>query len=69
MTSFADIIRDEDFEVASRSQLGVDVGIPQKMIFGRNEPALHHYHNTYRKELGMPLLDVLDISDSHQTKN
>ena len=24
-------------------------------LFGRNEPTLHHYHNTYRKVLGNPL--------------
>ena len=30
------------------------------MVFGRNEPALHHYHNTYREALGMPLLELIE---------
>jgi hypothetical protein len=28
-------------------------------VFGRNEPALHHYHNTYREALGMDLLPLI----------
>ena len=28
--------------------------------FGRNEPALHHYHNTYREALGMEPLPLLE---------
>jgi phenylpropionate dioxygenase-like ring-hydroxylating dioxygenase large terminal subunit len=57
---FSDVIRDEDFEVAARSQLGSDCGIPEHVIFGRNEPALHHYHNTYREALGMPELPLIE---------
>lgn len=57
---FSDVIRDEDFEVAARSQLGSDCGIPEHVLFGRNEPALHHYHNTYREALGMPLLPLVE---------
>ena len=29
------------------------------LTFRRNEPALHHYHNTYREALGMPPLEVI----------
>ena len=54
---FADIIRDEDYAVASRSQLGAESGLQDHVIFGRNEPALHHYHNTYRAALGMEPLE------------
>ena len=28
-------------------------------LFGRNEPALHHYHSTYRAVLGMEPLPLL----------
>ena len=56
---FAEIIRDEDYEVAARSQLGAEAGVPEYVIFGRNEPALHHYHNTYREALGMPPLEAV----------
>ncbi len=29
------------------------------VIFGRNEPALHHYHNTYNRILGLDPLEVI----------
>ena len=45
--------------MAARSQLGADAGNPEYVIFGRNEPALHHYHNTYREALGMEPLELL----------
>ncbi len=58
--NFSDVIRDEDFEVASRAQIGSDCGIHEHVLFGRNEPALHHYHNTYRGALGMPPLELIE---------
>ena len=57
---FGEIIRDEDFEIAALSQIGADCGVHDYVVFGRNEPALHHYHNTFREALGMPLLERLD---------
>jgi hypothetical protein len=44
---------------AARSQRGADSGMIEYSIFGRNEPALHHYHNTYREALGMEPLPLL----------
>ena len=58
--NFADIIRDEDYAVAARSQLGAEAGHPEYNVFGRNEPALHHYHNTYREALGMAPLELIE---------
>ena len=60
LQNFAGVIRDEDYAVASRSQTGVDSGLMESVLFGRNEPALHHYHNTYRAALDMepyPLIE------------
>ncbi len=60
MQNFAEVIRDEDYAVASRSQTGADSGLLKSVIFGRNEPALHHYHNTYRTALDLepyPLIE------------
>ena len=57
--NFVDVIRDEDYMAAARSQRGADSGMIEYSIFGRNEPALHHYHNTYREALGMELLPLL----------
>jgi hypothetical protein len=28
------------------------------VVFGRNEPALHHFHATYRAVLGLPPLTI-----------
>jgi phenylpropionate dioxygenase-like ring-hydroxylating dioxygenase large terminal subunit len=55
--NFAVVIRDEDYAVAARSQIGAESGLVEHMVFGRNEPALHHYHSTYRRALGMEPLE------------
>ncbi len=59
-TNFAEVIRDEDYHVAAGSQTAANSGLIDHVIFGRNEPALHHYHNTYRQALGMEPLPLLD---------
>ena len=61
--SFASIIRDEDYMVAASQQRSADVGSLEHVVFGRNEPALHHYHSTYRAALGMTPLPLLDDHD------
>lgn len=57
MQGFAEIIRDEDYAVAATSHKGAVSGAQEYFTFGRNEPALHHYHNTYRAALGLPPLE------------
>ena len=59
-----EIIRDEDYAVAATSQLGAESGLQDSMLFGRNEPALHHYHNTYREALGMEPLPLIEAKQS-----
>ncbi|MGB1087906.1 MAG: aromatic ring-hydroxylating oxygenase subunit alpha [Alphaproteobacteria bacterium] len=56
--AFAGVIRDEDYVVAAGAQIGADQGQRDTVIFGRNEPALHHYHSTYRRALGLEPLPV-----------
>ncbi|MGI9598159.1 MAG: aromatic ring-hydroxylating oxygenase subunit alpha [Acidimicrobiales bacterium] len=58
--NFAEVIRDEDYRVAAGSQEAADSGLIDHLIFGRNEPALHHYHNTFRQALDMEPLPLLD---------
>ncbi|MCH7580136.1 MAG: aromatic ring-hydroxylating dioxygenase subunit alpha [Chloroflexi bacterium] len=60
---FASIIRDEDYVVAASQQRSANAGSLEHVLFGRNEPALHHYHSTYRAALGMPPLPLLDDHD------
>lgn len=60
MQGFAEVIRDEDYVAAASSHIGAMSGARDYLIFGRNEPALHHYHNTYREALGLPPLEALE---------
>jgi 5'-deoxynucleotidase YfbR-like HD superfamily hydrolase len=48
----------EDYVAAASSHQGILSGANEYLIFGRNEPALHHYHNTYREALGLPPLEA-----------
>lgn len=57
---FADVVRDEDYVIAAQSQIGASSGAQAEVMYGRNEPALHHYHNTYREALGMEPLPLID---------
>ena len=58
---FADVIRDEDYVMSASQQTAANAGSLPEVIFGRNEPALHHYHDTYRAMLGRdPLALVAD---------
>ncbi len=56
---FGEIIRDEDYVVAAASHRGAQSGLVDHFLFGRNEPALHHYHKTYREALGLSALETL----------
>ena len=55
---FASVIRDEDYVAAASSHKGLKSGNLDYLTFGKNEPALHHYHNTYREALGLQSLPL-----------
>ncbi len=57
MEGFAGVIEKEDYVAAASSHTGILSGAQDYLTFGRNEPALHHYHNTYRAALGLPPLE------------
>ncbi|MDX2381740.1 MAG: aromatic ring-hydroxylating dioxygenase subunit alpha [Acidimicrobiia bacterium] len=57
---FAEIIRDEDYVAGASQQRVADSGALTYATFGRNEPALHHYHNTYREVLGLDTLPLVE---------
>ena len=61
---FTDIIRDEDYVMSASQQVTANSGVMPYVTFGRNEPALHHYHNTYRGVLGMETLPLLSEVDA-----
>ncbi len=54
------VIRDEDYRVSASQQVTANSGAVEHVVFGRNEPALHHFHNTYRAVLGMDPLPLLE---------
>ena len=56
---FAEIIRDEDYVASASQQRSAEGGALPNVVFGRNEPALHHYHNTYRSALGQDPLPLI----------
>jgi len=55
---FDSTIEQEDYVMGAMTQKAVEAGMLDKLIFGRNEPALHHFHNSYREALGMEPLEV-----------
>lgn len=59
MEVFDSTIEKEDFRMGERMQKSAEDGSLEYVLFGRNEPALHHYHNTYREALDMPPLSEL----------
>ena len=54
---FDSTIEKEDYAMGELAQKSVENGLLDHLVFGRNEPALHHYHNTFRAALNMPPLE------------
>ncbi len=59
LAGFSEIIRDEDYVAAATCHEGARSGAISHFTFGRNEPALHHYHNTYNRILGIDPLEII----------
>ena len=57
---FDSTIEQEDYLMGETTQKAAENGILEHLIFGRNEPALHHYHNTFREALNLPPLEKVD---------
>ncbi|HVW81606.1 MAG TPA: SRPBCC family protein [Mycobacteriales bacterium] len=45
-------VRDEDYALAERVQANLETGLSSHLLFGRNEPGLHHRHAVITQELG-----------------
>mgnify|MGYP002047708357 CR=1 FL=1 len=56
---FKSTVENEDYVMGEMQQKAAESGLLKEIIFGRNEPALHHFHNNYRAALGQPLLERL----------
>jgi phenylpropionate dioxygenase-like ring-hydroxylating dioxygenase large terminal subunit len=55
---FNNVVADEDYKMAESTQRCAEAGIQTHVLFGKNEPALLHYHNAHRRGLGKPLLET-----------
>jgi hypothetical protein len=56
---FKSTIENEDYVMGEMQQKAAESGLLKEILFGRNEPALHHFHNNYREALGEPPLERL----------
>jgi phenylpropionate dioxygenase-like ring-hydroxylating dioxygenase large terminal subunit len=54
---FFSTLEEEDYYMGTKTQRAADSGKIEHFLFGRNEPALHHFHNNYRSALGMGPLE------------
>lgn len=57
---FNSTIEKEDYYMGEMQQIAAQNGQLKEIMFGRNEPALHHFHNNYREALGQPLLEPIE---------
>ena len=60
-TGFAEIIRDEDDVMGESQQRAANAGALDRVVFGRNEPALRHDHQTYARKLGRPVPELVGV--------
>ena len=58
LESFRQIVENEDYGVAVNIQVNAECGVQTEMVLGRNEGALHHFHNAHRSGVGRDRLPV-----------
>lgn len=59
MEIFSSTIEQEDYLMGELQQKSAENGLLTHVIFGRNEPPLHHFHKTFREVLGLsPLVEI-----------
>lgn len=56
---FKSTIEEEDYVMGEMQQKAAESGLLEHIIFGRNEPALHHFHSSFKAALGEPALEQL----------
>lgn len=59
MEIFRSTIEAEDYAMGVDAQRAAESGLLQHLIFGRNEPALHHFHRCFSDALDLPPPEVL----------
>jgi hypothetical protein len=61
---FDSTIEKEDYLMGAHQQRAAESGQVDHLIFGRNEPALHHYHGHFREALRMAPLEQIEPNES-----
>ncbi|MFQ3200557.1 MAG: nitrite reductase/ring-hydroxylating ferredoxin subunit [Zhongshania sp.] len=54
---FNKAVEHEDYLMGAQAQISASSGKVNKFLFGRNEPTLQHFHQEYRRALGMTPLE------------
>ena len=60
MEVFSSTVEQEDYAMGEMQQRAAESGMLKEIVFGRNEPALHHFHRNYREALNMPPLERVE---------
>jgi len=59
MEVFYSTVELEDYAMGESQQRAAETGMIDHVVFGRNEPALHHFHRSFRDALGQPPYEVV----------
>ncbi|MEM7002204.1 MAG: SRPBCC family protein [Pseudomonadota bacterium] len=57
---FKSTVEQEDYVMGEMQQRAAENGQLKEILFGRNEPALNHFHSSYREALGEPPLEAVN---------
>jgi hypothetical protein len=57
-----DVVTGEDFPAGRSIQIGLTSGAQMQTVYGRNEPAMIHYHRSLRSALGSTPGDTHDAA-------
>ncbi|MDA1302542.1 MAG: aromatic ring-hydroxylating dioxygenase subunit alpha [Proteobacteria bacterium] len=60
MEVFHSTVEKEDYAMGEMQQRAAETGMLKEIIFGRNEPALHHFHRNFREALGLPPMEKVE---------
>ncbi len=63
MQLILDIVTGEDFPAGRTIQIGLTSGAQTQLVFGRNEPALIHYHQAMGSALGLEGAGMAEAAD------
>ena len=64
---FYSTVAQEDYVMGEYQQRAAQSGLLPHVIFGRNEPALHHFHQSFRKAIGLAPLEKINFSQRQKS--